>query len=235
MVKIIHKFTLALFIIQIVSFFIYNRHFIINWISDSSNSKIRWVKKRDRFILFLSIYFLFISYFISVKIVHTSENITYLFSGLMLAMTLTIISFYCTKFKIFDPGVRKRVNSKGKIIIRENFALKKISESDLFQLIENSYKDSFSSDFIDFKRIFIDRDEEIKKLICIDVDRNKKVGYSKIFELMHDLSENGILDLWDEDRKNFIKFVKNNFQRGNKIIVEKNLDSSYSKWLGKNR
>lgn len=235
MVEIFRKLAITLFIIQLVSFFIYNRHFFLNWISTTSNSKTRWVKKRDRLILILSLYFLIISYFISKRIVYVNENLTYVFTGLMLAMTLTIILFHWTKFKIFQPGVRKRINSKKEIIFNEDFKLKKISESDLRTLINNSYSDSFSSDFEDFKRVFIDRDEDGKKLVCMNIELSKEIGYSKIFELMHDLSENGILDLWNNDRKNFIKFVKNNFQRGNKTIVKKNLESSYSKWLGKNR
>lgn len=234
MVIILKIASILLLGVQLVSFYIYNKHYFENWVTDSSNLKARWVNKRDRFLLVQFICFLCCSILLITRIDEVNSKWAYILSFLILAMTIIPIIFYNTKFKIFQPIKYK--GSKSKIILNEKFIIRKITEIELKALINKNYSDSFSSKFEDFRQVFFEGSTNGVKLICTHkVHRSKNVGYLKIFDLMHELSENGILDLMEEERNKFLKFVVQNFQRGEEKIIKSNLNPAYSTWLKNNR
>ena len=236
MVAILQQVSFVSLLIQLISTLFYFTMQFLHWYFPDPKSRIRWINERDRFILILSICFFVCSYLMVDKIGFVDNlYINYLFSILILAMTLMVLVFHYRKFKIFQKNLRVRINSKNRNPVENKFKLKKISESDLDSLIYRSYSNYFSSDFEDFKCIFIDNQDKGRKLNCVNVERSKEVGYSKIFELMDEISEDGILNLYRNERKKLIHFITKNFQKGDEIIVEKNLNVGYSKWVRKNR
>lgn len=71
-------------------------------------------------------------------------------------------------------------------------------------------------------------------LNCISIEKNKSVGYKKIFELLDGVTRDGILDLFDEEREKLYKFIISNFKRDGKSIDLDNLKCAYCKWRAKN-
>lgn len=227
---------LLLFLIQILSFSFYNGKHFLKWILPNTKIKDKWVNNRDRFILVLSICFIIISLFLAKEIRIENNKLSYFYSFIIFLMTIVMLLFHFKNFKVFQVKFSTNKTVRRKIIIRDKFKLREISESELLGLIENKYKAYFSSDFETFKCIFIDKKNSLDKLMCVfKTERSKRYSYVKIFELMDELSENGILDLWDEERAKLIEFITQNFQLGNTIVIKDNLNSAYSRWLQKNR
>lgn len=220
--------------VQIFTFCAHNKYSFEKWVTCNNVPKARWVKKRDNYLLFQFLCFLTISILLIIGFENSSTPRAYMVSLMIFALTAIQIIFYDTNFKIFEPFRKTKTDSK--ILLKEKFVLKTITESDLKYLLENSYENCFSTSFEHFKEVFIENKTVTNKLVCIDkVPRSKYVGYLKIFDLVNDLSKNGILDLMEDERSKFLSFVMSNFQRGDEKIIKKNLNPAYSNWLKNNR
>lgn len=227
---------LILFLVQILSFSFYNGKHLLKWILPNTKIKVKWVNSRDRFVLMLSLCFIIVSLVLAKEIRIDNNKLSYFYSLIIFLMTIVMLLFHFKSFKVFQVKSSTNKTVRRKIIIRDKFELREITESELEVLIENKYKAYFSSGFEMFKYIFIDKKNSSGKLICVfKTERSKKYSYIKIFELMDELSENGILDLWDEERAKLIEFITKNFQLGDAIVIKDNLNSAYSRWLQKNR
>lgn len=229
------KILVNLFLLtQIVTFCNYNKNHLLNWINEDTITKNERVN--DKIILIITICYLMISTSFINSMSFEYNILNYFYLLLILSMTILSILFYVTNFETFNNKIIAKTKSKKDFIVRKKFLIRKITEIELAALINEFYRDSFSSDFQTFKRIFINSDFKGEKLVCIDkTQKSKRIGYVKIFELIDELSEYGILDLWEEERAEFKLFVINNFKRGDEKINNSNLDSAYTKWLGKNR
>ncbi len=220
--------------IQIITFCAHNKYSFEKWITCSNTIKKGWINKRDNYLLFQFLCFLTISILLIQGFENSNTPWAYALSILIFALTATQIIFYDTKFKIFEPFRVTRSDSK--ILLSEKFVLKTIAEDELMDLIQNDYTNCFRSELKYFKQIFIEEKTSATKLVCTHkVHRSKKIGYLKIFNLMHDLSENGILDLMEGERKKLLSFIIQNFQRGDENIIKKNLNPAYTTWLNNNR
>lgn len=112
------------------------------------------------------------------------------------------------------------------------FKFKDLSQSEL-ELLNTKYNQHFD-DYQDLTTYWYKNEFNQVKLNCIHKERNKLVSYNKIFELLHELVEQGTLDLFDKERSKFFQFIISNFKRGGEIIDIDNLNTAYCKWRKRN-
>ena len=228
------KLTITLsLVIQLISIYKYFKPHLEDWVIGYDKQK--WVNKRDRVIIFLSVIYFIFSFLTIGYNLNTNSYISYFITVLIIAMTVVILLFHWSKFDIFQENQKTRVSKKD-ILIEKEFKLKKFSEEDLKIKIYECYSNDFSNDFYDFKKIFINGNSDGNKLNTVfKAPKSKRISYQKIFELMNECTENGILDLFRDNNKLLFQFIIKNFQMGGRDIKNDNLRAAVSKWVTKNR
>ncbi|MEC4151253.1 hypothetical protein VSO93_13470 [Myroides odoratimimus] len=128
----------------------------------------------------------------------------------------------CTPNRSFVP--RKQFYS--------TFKLKDLSPLELKEI--NSEFHQYFDNYQDITNEWGKNNGNLDKFNCIHKEKNKMVGYKKIFELLDKVIEDGILDLFDNERTKLYNFIIQNFTRNGEIIDKDNLNAAYCKWRKNN-
>ncbi|MDM1528888.1 hypothetical protein [Myroides odoratimimus] len=112
------------------------------------------------------------------------------------------------------------------------FKFKDLSQSEL-ESLNTKYNQHFDN-YQDLTTYWYKNEFNQVKLNCIHKERNKLVSYKKIFELLDELVDKGILDLFDKERSKFFHYIILNFKRDGETIDIDNLNAAYCKWRKRN-
>ena len=223
-----------LVLLQILLFIIYFGKFAVKWLNPSSKGQPIWVADRDRVLLFYSITFLFTSSILTKSIEKHSPFFEYFTLILIVSMTAMMVFFYYTKFMAFEPKQHIKKDDK-KILISSSFKIKELSKVKLKEIVTPFLqKECFNSELNIFTKIIIENNLIHGKINCIELSKNKTISYSSIFVLMNEITEYGILDLFQDERKSLLLYIQNNFERGKKPIEYTNLEAAFAKWRKNN-
>lgn len=223
-----------LVLLQILLFIIYFGKFAVKWLNPSSKAQPIWVANRDRVLLFYSIIFLFTSSVLTKSIEKHSPYLEYLALILIVVMTAMMVLFYYTKFMAFEPKQHIKKDDK-KILISSSFKIKELSKVKLKEIVTPFLqKECFNSELNIFTNIIIENNLKHGKINCIELSKNKTISYSSIFVLMNEITEFGILDLFQDERKSLLLYIQNNFERGKTPIEYTNLEAAFAKWRKNN-
>jgi len=231
MIRII---TVTLVLLQILLFILYFGKFVVKWLNPSSKSQPVWVADRDRILLFYSIIFLFTSLILINSTKKLSLYFVYTSLIIIIAMTIMMIVFYYKQFTVFKPKQHIKRDDK-KILISSSFKIKELSKEELEEIVTPFLqKNCFNSELNIFINAIIENNLKDGKINCIEQSKSKAISYNSIFVLMNEITVFGILDLFEDERKNLLLYIQNNFNRGEKTIEYTNLQAAFSKWRKNN-
>ena len=182
-----------------------------------------------------SVSILILSYLILEKLDELKGLPNYGYSCIIILLTIVIILLYFTYLNFLrKEPIKKKIKIDRRI--KTKFEIKRVSEKELQTLFRDNLKNSFLNEYLDFKTLLIDRNKPESKINCVEkVRRNKQIAYTPIFEFINAMSTNGILDLWDVERKKLYSFIKENFTRGTEPIKQKSLEKAFNTWLKANK
>lgn len=229
------KFTLIILCTLVICYqaFLFFNYFKVYAIEYLDAKPTSFNKATDRWNFVLSLLFILSSNYFFLPLLKQALNTNAILQVLVIVLNLlvlTIVMYLCLSRN--NTQIQNKQNKKAPNFKEANFEFKDFTSESL-----NEIKSQFCSHFENENfnlEILIDSNRMDGRLNCISKEKNKSVGYKKIFELLDQMAKEGILDLFDEERKKLYGFIVANFYRNGQTIDLDNLKSAYCKWRIKN-
>lgn len=228
--SIILTCTSLLIIYQCFTFVKYFKIYVLEYLNGEKST---FNKYKDRWILVLSIILIGSSHFFYLPILKEalleSKFVTATIIILNIIVITLVLHLGLKRKKIITDNIDKKASN---ILLKSKFHFKSFNLEEVTKLNEQ-FKEHFENFYDSIK--YLHQDQKITPILnCISIEKNKSVGYKRIFELLNEITKEGILDLFDEEREKFYKFILFNFKRDGEPIELENLKSAYCKWRVKN-